>query len=157
MLFKSTFLQSSSIWKVMSALLITVRDAWAPTQRQCYSLHPSHSFALRVLQLIVTWHRWFKDVCRLRIWENLRDTGSKNTHRYSPITGCLCVTHNGKPGEDLHSNLMFLRFSGRSWRAIFNHSSSCLANFLITWVKLWVRENKDWKERWDTTHRLTDK
>lgn len=36
----------------------------------------------------------------------------------------------------LHSNLMFRKFSGRSWRATFSHSSSCLANFRITWVKL---------------------
>lgn len=35
-----------------------------------------------------------------------------------------------------HSNLMFRKFSGRSWRATFSHSSSCLANFRITWVKL---------------------
>lgn len=32
MLLRSTFLQSSSIWNVMSALWITVRDAWNPTQ-----------------------------------------------------------------------------------------------------------------------------
>jgi hypothetical protein len=44
----------------------------------------------------------------------------------------------------LHSNLMFRRFSGRSWRATFSHSSSCLANFRITWVKL-KREARHFK------------
>lgn len=88
-----------------------------------------------------TWHRWFKDVCRFRIWENLLDTKNKNTVIFASLLEGLVadVMHSGEIGIlRLHSNLMFLRFSGRSWSAIFNHSSSCFANFLITWVKLWT-------------------
>lgn len=42
MLFKSTFLQSSSIWKVMSALFITVRDACGQIHQQYYQHEHTH-------------------------------------------------------------------------------------------------------------------
>lgn len=86
MLFKSTFLQSSSIWKVMSALFITVLDALGQINRQYYTHEHTHIpyqlclfiwILLKNIQsTIATWHRWFNDVCRFRIWENLLDTAN---------------------------------------------------------------------------------
>lgn len=110
MLFKSTFLQSSSIWKVMSALFITVRDAWRATRRQYYPRRQTHiAYQLCVHiwilikntgDLIDTWHRWFKDVCRFRIWENLLDTeNTKYIYIYSYCSLKVCVWIKMRCGE----------------------------------------------------------
>lgn len=93
MLFKSTFLQSSSIWKVMSALFITVRDALGQISQQYDKSKHTHipyqlcSFIWILLKniqtTIGTWHRWFNDVCRFRIWENLLDTEIQKEKKYN--------------------------------------------------------------------------
>lgn len=154
MLFKSTFLQSSSIWKVMSALFITVRDALGQISQQYDKSKHTHipyqlcSFIWILLKniqtTIGTWHRWFNDVCRFRIWENLLDTEIQKEKKMKSIPEklpykihtCLRSKQSRWHILCLRSNLIFLRFSGRSWSAILSHSSSCLANFRMTWVKL---------------------
>lgn len=108
---------------------------------------------------IVTWQRWFKDVCRFRIWENLLDTGSTNTHSYAPPRWMLCVTQDGMSGEGRIFVLAFKFDVSQVFRKIVKSYFQPLVELFGKFSDnlsqtVWVREiKKKEKEKNDQTQR----